>query len=461
MGKTSTIKESCLKFISYNELNIWDVKFFFKLKNVFKQSIPFVLFGKFLSKANIQKVKINDNQEYKILGVRSYGKGAFINRVVRGNTLKMRTYQIAKENHLFWCKVDTKNGAFGIIDELLAKGVASSNMTFAEINTDIINTEYLQILFKSKKINSYMDSYVTGTTNRKYIKPDQLLSEIKIPLAPLEEQNRMVEVHNKRIQLAEQQEHQTNQIEQDIESYLFNVLGIQKLEEKENKQGLQFVSYKILYEWGINKISNMSSFVSNKFNLTSFTIDSSLSINIFRGKGPLYENNSSSFILNQKCNRWNEIKLEYSKTVNKNWFNNIEEIFFTKEGDILINSTGEGTIGRASCVNIDFTGLIYDSHMLLLRVNKEKINPIFFTYLFNSDYGQKQIENIKSARSTKQTELGVNNLKKILFPLPPLKIQKKIAETISKMEKEIKTLQQQADENRKLAIEKFEKEIFQ
>lgn len=52
------------------------------------------------------------------------------------------------------------------------------------------------MLFQSTKINSYMDQFVTWTTNRKYIKPDQLLNEIKIPLPPLSEQNRIVESFN-------------------------------------------------------------------------------------------------------------------------------------------------------------------------------------------------------------------------------------------------------------------------
>ena len=113
----------------------------------------------------------------------------------------MRTYQQAKVNHLFWCKVDTKNGAFGIITPDLVDGVGSSNMTFAKIETSKANPEYVQLLFISKKVNEYMDGYVSGTTNRKYIKPDQLREEIKIPLPVLKEQNRVVNDYNKKISL--------------------------------------------------------------------------------------------------------------------------------------------------------------------------------------------------------------------------------------------------------------------
>ena len=74
-----------------------------------------------------------------------------------------------------------------------------------------------------------MDGYVTGTTNRKYIKPDQLREEIKIILPSLVQQNKIVSKYNSKIQLAKQQEEQAKKLELDIENYLFDVLGIEKI----------------------------------------------------------------------------------------------------------------------------------------------------------------------------------------------------------------------------------------
>ena len=91
-----------LKNITFSEIINWDVKNFFRQVNVFKEGIRIVPFGFFLSKSDVEKIKIEDENEYKVLGVRSYGKGAFINREVMGDTLKMRTYQLAKKNRLFW-----------------------------------------------------------------------------------------------------------------------------------------------------------------------------------------------------------------------------------------------------------------------------------------------------------------------------------------------------------------------
>ena len=227
--------------VPFSELKIWDVKSFYHQSDIFNKKYPVVLFGEFLTKPIISKVQIEDTKEYKILGARAYGKGAFVNRTVKGDTLKMRTYQQAKPNHLFWCKVDTKNGAFGIITEELADGVASSNMTFAKIETEKANPEFLQLLFKSKRINEYMDGYVSGTTNRKYIKPDQLREEINIVLPPIEEQNRIANNYKTKIVLAEKQLNEANNLEVEIEKYLSNVLGVSLQNSTSSKKGLQLV----------------------------------------------------------------------------------------------------------------------------------------------------------------------------------------------------------------------------
>ncbi len=153
--------------------------------------------------------------------------------------------------------------------------------------------------------------------------------------------------------------------------------------------------------------------------------------------------------------------LNYAKTVSESWANSIDNNFKTQEGDVLINSTGEGTIGRASYINKENIGLLYDSHILLLRLNQKKINPLYYTYLLNSRFGQEQVNFVKSAQSTKQTELGIDNLKKIKFPYPDIDVQNEIVDVITKLKAKIEKLNNLAEQNRKLAQKEFEKELFE
>ena len=149
---------------------------------------------------------------------------------------------------------------------------------------------------------------------------------------------------------------------------------------------------------------------------------------ILRGKGPKYAENTKFRILNQKCVRWGNIDTSFCKTVDKQWFESISKECLTKQKDILINSTGEGTIGRSSTVTSDAVNMPYDSHVLLIRPYKclNKYVEIFI----NGIEGQAQINRSKGAKTTKQTELGVDKTKNLLIPLPPLEEQRRIVEKI-------------------------------
>ena len=159
---------------------------------------------------------------------------------------------------------------------------------------------------------------------------------------------------------------------------------------------------------------------------------------ILRGKGPKYADNTDFRILNQKCVRWGNIDTSFCKTVDKQWFESISKECLTTQKDILINSTGEGTIGRSSAVTSEAVNMPYDSHVLLIRPYKclNKYIEIFI----NGIEGQAQINRSKGAKTTKQTELGVDKTKNLLIPLPPLKEQQRIVDKVNQLLPQISKL---------------------
>ena len=159
---------------------------------------------------------------------------------------------------------------------------------------------------------------------------------------------------------------------------------------------------------------------------------------ILRGKGPKYADNTDFRILNQKCVRWGNIDTSFCKTVDKQWFESISKECLTTQKDILINSTGEGTIGRSSAVTSDAINMPYDSHVLLIRPYKclNKYIEIFI----NGIEGQAQINRSKGAKTTKQTELGVDKTKNLLIPLPPLNEQQRIVDKVNQLLPQISKL---------------------
>lgn len=151
---------------------------------------------------------------------------------------------------------------------------------------------------------------------------------------------------------------------------------------------------------------------------------------ITRGKSPKYLESGVSLMLNQKCVKWFVVDTSFSKAIDFEWYKTLNDLYKLKIGDILVNSTGEGTIGRSAIIDEKSSNFAFDSHTLKVR---SSIMPMFLCSFINSFFGQKQVEELKGAKSTKQTELGASNLNNFKFPLPPLEIQERIVAKLDEL----------------------------
>jgi restriction endonuclease S subunit len=450
-----TATKTYLQFVAFHNFALWDVKRYTRK----------TLSSRFNQVALIQCIK-EENKRYKIfekkevefgiLGINNK-EGIFDAYIQKGKEIN-QPYKKMETGWLAYNPYRINVGSIGIKKAEHKNDYISPAYVIFSCRDNLL-PEYLYLIFKTDSFNKVINESTTGSVRQSLT--FDTLKNIPIPLPSLEEQTRIMANYNANIRQAEKQEQQANDLEKRIEKYLFEALGIEKKKKKNATKKLTFINSSLIEEWGINKILGQNQYLSSKYDNHSFASNLTLFQEIFRGKSPKYSDNSNSIILNQKCNRWNNIEISYAKSVDKDWIKSLNKNHFTQIGDILINSTGEGTIGRASTIKEGFNNLMYDSHILLLRVNPKLIYPDYFTILFNSSYGQQQVDSLKSAQSTKQTELGVGNLQKIKFPLLQLDRQKEIVNHIQNMRKEIRNFQHVAEDNRNRAIKEFEKEIFE
>lgn len=102
---------------------------------------------------------------------------------------------------------------------------------------------------------------------------------------------------------------------------------------------------------------------------------------ISRGISPKYTEDKGVCVLNQKCIRNHEINFEPSRrhniTVKK-----VNEEKFIRKGDVLINSTGTGTLGRVAQVREVLTeDVTVDSHVTIVRPKKGLFHNDFFGWM--------------------------------------------------------------------------------
>jgi type I restriction enzyme, S subunit len=449
-----------LDFVTYQELSNWSVAHLLQNHFNYNQSFPLVKIGSFL-KRNKTQIDIDDKTEYKRVTIRLYNNGVSLRDSEIGKNIGTKKQFVIKKGQFLVSKIDARNAAFGVVTEEIDDAIITGNFWTFDVDYSKINPHFLTLLTTTQKFMTFCQSASNGTTGRHYLQEEKFLNT-KIPLPSLEVQEKIIQNYQEKILKANAQEQEAKELETGIEGYLYSQLGIEIKEQAEKLESglLHFSRLAQLSVWSIKELITDNKTNSNLYDVVNFDKMPKLVVDLFRGKSPKYDDNGTSTILNQKCNRWNHIAIEHAKKVNDQWFSSVKQVFFTQKNDILINSTGDGTIGRASIINEEFEGLLYDSHILLLRLNQNLVNPLYLTYFINSSLGQKQIENIKSATATKQTELGINNLNAIRFPLPPIEIQNKIAEHIEMTKQQVDRLNKTIQSNRVNAIVEFEAEIF-
>jgi type I restriction enzyme S subunit len=88
---------------------------------------------------------------------------------------------------------------------------------------------------------------------------------------------------------------------------------------------------------------------------------------IQRGKSPKYATENGSLVVSQKCIQWRGLDLSVSKQITIDSLVDYESIRFLRDGDLLWNSTGTGTIGRVIRLVDPPEKLVCDSHVTVVR----------------------------------------------------------------------------------------------
>lgn len=449
------INNSLLKITHFASLSKWSASV--STFNKITVPYPLIVLSKVL-KRNKERITIEDSKLYKRITVRLYGMGVIQRDEVLGKCIGTKKQFLAHSGQLIISRIDARNGAFGIVPDELEGAIVTNDFWLFNVSRAL--PEYLMLVLSSPLFQQYWQTKSSGTTNRQRVDEQSFLSS-KIALPSIQYQMEIIKNYNDICKRAEVIEHNISVLMQRKDDYLLESLGIRFKKCNISSGLLKTARFKNISQWGYNKIALMFPYEFTKYKAFSFSKKPHWVVTLFRGKSPKYSNESKDIILNQKCNRWDMINTSFAKTVESDWLKSVESEYFTREHDVLINSTGEGTLGRASLIREPkHIGLLFDSHMLLLRLNIKEVNPQIIVDLINSSFGQTQVEILKSAQATKQTELGKENLIKMLFPLPDLNTQNSIVKSLQIIKEKIQDQSKQAESLRKKAKKEFMEAVF-
>lgn len=291
-------------------------------------------------------------------------------------------------------------------DEKLA---FAQRIIIMEPDTDVLDADYLFYALQDITLKSRIQARATGTTVIG-IKSAEL-KKVLIDLPTIETQRKIATI---------------------LSSLDYKIALNQQINVNLEQQ-----AQAIFKSWFVD----FEPFEGKKPEVWKYTTLNSITNLISRGIAPKYSDSSEQMIINQKCIRNHNIDLSLArthapKTINEKWL---------KYGDLLINSTGTGTLGRAAQVWFEPKNLTVDSHVTIVRPANQDI--LYYVGIWGI-MNEKHIEALHTG-STGQTELPRERLKSIELLCPDYDTLRKFNNIIEPMTKTIAVNQ---EENKRLEM---------
>lgn len=150
---------------------------------------------------------------------------------------------------------------------------------------------------------------------------------------------------------------------------------------------------------------------------------------IFRGDAPTYAEDVGIKVVNQACVQDGGLDLSRVKYHDPSDTKRLKG--WLKAGDVLVNSTGTGTLGRVALFRGEHEDeIIADGHVTIIRESKRRIEPRFLTYVLSVK--QEDITVYCSEGATNQIELSRSKLGSLELLFPSLDEQRDIADVLDR-----------------------------
>jgi type I restriction enzyme S subunit len=150
-----------------------------------------------------------------------------------------------------------------------------------------------------------------------------------------------------------------------------------------------------------------------------------IAVYIGRGISPTYDDAAKGLVINQRCIRNRKLNLAPARRQSKK----VPQERMVREGDVLVNSTGVGTLGRVAQVLESIANCTVDSHVSIVR---PKENVEFFGKALLELEGHFAAQGVGA---TGQTELSRERIASTQIVVPPGNLQANFCRAVAPMNK--------------------------
>lgn len=151
---------------------------------------PMVPLGEVISPVERPETPI-PGVEYRQIGVRLWGEGAYERETIDGGQTKYKTFSRVEADDIIVNKIWARNGSVAVVSERLEGCYASGEFPIFTPIKKKMDSKWFHWQTKTRNFWEKCDEKSRGTSGKNRIRPERFL-EIEIPLPPLSEQKRTV-----------------------------------------------------------------------------------------------------------------------------------------------------------------------------------------------------------------------------------------------------------------------------
>jgi len=430
-----------LQTVSFKDCSNWSVAHLLESQFNYNKEYELVKIGEFLIR-NKYRIDIKDNVEYKRVTIRMNNNGIALRDKVMGKDIGTKKQFLIKKGQFLLSKIDARNGAFGLATDEVDEAIITADFFAYEIDINKIEPYFLVLMTTTKKFQKFAQGASSGTTGRQRIDEKKFLN-VKIPLPSLEKQKEILEAYQSKVDLADRQELEADEKEKEIEEYLYRELEIEIENNNEENKLFKIIDFSSLdNSWSIYDLSNLSVLKSK------YTLETLKNISkIIMGSSP--KSSELTTIPNGYQFIGGASDIKDKKVISKRYIGSNSKL--SQKGDILY--LVRATIGKPFILDKSY---YLGRGVSIIRAHKDKV---LINYLIDIlELFEDRIISFGKGSTFKQ--ISKPDLENLKIPLPPLEIQNKMTTHIQRIKNEIKGLREKATQNRMLALDTFEKEIF-
>ena len=151
-----------------------------------------------------------------------------------------------------------------------------------------------------------------------------------------------------------------------------------------------------------------------------------------RGKSPSYVEYSEIRVINQACIYWDGLRLENVKYQNEAKFKPENKL---RDGAVLLNATGTGTLGRSYIFQGESGTYMADGHVSVFYTKSDVLLPRMLQVFFSLPSTQDTIYANCVSGTTNQIELSKEKVGEVLVPVPDMEDQKQYVDFVEQSDK--------------------------